>query len=214
MGWRRASEGWRRASVAASGVASSIADGATLAGTLYIPNGKRIEVQSGGDVKLLAGSNLSLPDDAETAGAIAAPTIRATSNTDDGLAYDSTIARFVNVLAGVPMQSRTIEMLSPQTITAVGQSIAHASKAPIAFKSITTDANRTLTSNPCIDAGAFDGQIFILRGSGSNTLTLPDGNGVQLDGGANKALGPLDYMFFRWALSLTQWEQITSLVAD
>ncbi len=200
---RRKSAGVRRKNATGSGTATAIANGASLLGSLTVPSGAEIIIESGGF--------LSLPSIARSAGTIDAPTIRAKLDTNAGICYDDDINRIVVVLASEPY-SVMREMLAAQTITAVGQSIAHDSYAPIAFKSVSTDANRTLTSNPCIDAGKYDGQLFIIRGSGSNTLTLPDGNGVQFDGGSNKALGPLDAMILRWAQSLTQWEQITPMV--
>lgn len=184
--------------------ASVIADGAMLAGDLIVPSGADIIIQDGG--------HLSIASQNPSGGAIASPCIRAGAEPDDGLAHNGTTDQFEVIKNGVPVPLGGIEVLTGQSITAVGNTISHGTYAPIAIKTITPDANRTLTSNPCIEAGKYDGQLLILRGGGSFTTTLPNGNGTAFAGAANKAIGSGDYIVLRWAQSLTRWEQIVAVV--
>lgn len=75
----------------------------------------------------------------------------------------------------------------------------------------TLDTSRTLTSNPHITDGTHDGQTLTLINvdGGSDTLTLTDGNGVELSA-ATVVITPRDVIEFRYVIGsvgLNQWVQ-------
>ncbi len=117
----------------------------------------------------------------------------------------SVLASDLNVTGGnVVLANRLSATPSTQAITAVTDTISPTSLN----HRITADADYTLTSNPCIAAGLTNGQLLILQNDdGVDTITLPDGNGVELVGGVNLALAPKDSAIFVWNAGDAKWYQ-------
>lgn len=67
-----------------------------------------------------------------------------------------------------------------------------------------------LTSNPCVTAGTTDGQRLTIMGlSDTNTVELPDGNGVELAGGVNFNFGVGDVLELIWYNSNSKWYEVS-----
>lgn len=198
MGWNRASLFWRRAG---QGLAATlIADGAELGGTLTVPAGKAITVDDGGVIEL--------PD-----GDVAAPSVRATSAPTTGWFYNAVAGEIQESASGV---GRAPHHVVTHATVAAGDTIeCEADESFALFTVVNVNQTATVTHSAAVrmSAGAYDGQLVILRNVGTNTLTLTDGGGMDLASGTNKALSANDLIGFLWRASTSTWQQVTTLQA-
>ncbi len=68
----------------------------------------------------------------------------------------------------------------------------------------------SMTSDPQVAAGSFDGQpIFIVGSDDTNTVTLVHGAGLALAGGASVTLGKGDSVALRWDENDTTWREVS-----
>ena len=75
---------------------------------------------------------------------------------------------------------------------------------------VSTAGAVTLTSNPQISDGAGAGQILCIEGtSDTNTVTIVDGNGLQLAGGTNFTIADRDTWCGMYSGNATDWLEIS-----
>lgn len=85
--------------------------------------------------------------------------------------------------------------------------ITAAQLAPVML--IAQTAAIDITSNPQIAAGFYGQEIMIIGNSDANTLTLDDGNGLQLAGGASMVLGLNDVIVLKYNTWSAVWFEIS-----
>ena len=186
---------------------------AAIAGEDIAP--ANIDPTAGSDITLGSGSQLVLPNNEEAvvgtdvdSGLLIAGTI--IGSNINGVPIQQVNASGVSIVKGrLFLDSDVVFLGSPSTqvITAVGDTITTAALN----HRLTADADYVLTSNPCIAAGVVDGQLMFLQNNDAvDTITLPDGNGVELVGGVNLALGPKDSALFVWNDGDSKWYQIAA----
>lgn len=115
-------------------------------------------------------------------------------------ATDVIIPHGTHVYGGVPMAHM-------QEVSVVaGDGITASQFCPLIY--IVNESAIDISANPQIAAGLFDGQLMTLVGqSDTNTLTLEDGNGLQLAGGSSFVMGAGDIIVLIYIDSL--WREIS-----
>ena len=174
---------------------------AAIAGEDIAP--ANIDPTAGADITLASGSQIVLPSSETTI---------ITTDVDSGIRlaakeFDYRTdngSRFRITAVRIHAEQGLVAEASTQAITGVGNTIT-------GFKwlhRVTPDAVYTLTSNPCI-AASVDGQVLILQNDGVDTLTLPNGNGVEFDGGVDLALATNSLIFLIFHSADATWYQAT-----